>query len=111
VQKAELERLKIQLDAAKNQDDRHFILSKIDRLESDVVYESYEWLKMVFSIYSSDSDYTDQQKASYWKYEGQQAVENHDTKKLFQAINKLGGLKIKSVSESVSMTLADLKKF
>ncbi len=110
-QKAEYERLKNQLNTSRNQDDRQFIMSKMDRLESEVVYSSFEWLKMIFAIYSTRTDYTDQQKAAFWKNEGQRAVQNHDTAKVLQAINYLANLKMRSASESVSMTLADLKKF
>lgn len=110
-QKSEYERLRRQLNNMRNAEDRGYLMSKLDRLESDVVYSSFDWLKMIFAIYSTRTDYTDPQKAAFWKSEGQRAVQNHDSANVLKAINMLGSLRIRSASESVSMTLADLKKY
>lgn len=84
----------------------------MDRLESDVVFSNFDWLKMIFlANYAMSSDYTDRQKAEFWKGEGQKAIQSRDTAKLLQAINRLGELRQRSASESVSIQLADLKKY
>ena len=111
-QKTAYQKLKSQYEAARDPDSKQFILGKMDRLESDVVFSNFDWLKMIFlANYAMSSDYTDRQKAEFWKSEGQKAIQNRDTAKLLQAINRLGALRQRSASESVSIQLADLKKY
>ena len=100
-----------QYDAAKDPDRKQFLISKMDSLETDVVVNNFDWLKMIFlAYYASSTSYTNRPKAEYWKSEGKKAIQNEDTIKLSEAINKLYSLLQRSVSESVNVTLADLKK-
>lgn len=111
-QKMAFQRLRRQYETAKDQDSKHFIMSKMDRLESDVVFSNFDWLKRIYlANYAMSSNYTDQQKAEFWKSEGQKAIQSRDTGKLLQVINRLGALRQRSASESVSTKLADLKKY
>ena len=111
-QRAEYQRLKQQYETTKDPDSKQFIMGKMDRLEADVVYSSFEWLKMIFlQNYAIAMNYTDQQKAEFWKGEGAQAIQNRNIVKLLQVINNLRDLKIRSASESVNVMLSDLKKY
>ena len=110
-QKKAYQNLRRQYDAAKDPDSKQFLIGKMDSLESDVVFNNFDWLKMIFlANYASSTSYTNRPKAEYWKSEGQKAIQNEDRKKLREAINNLNSLIQRSVSESVNVTLADLKK-
>ena len=110
-QKDAYQNLRRQYDAAKDPDRKQFLISKMDSLETDVVVNNFDWLKMIFlANYASSTSYTNRPKAEYWKSEGKKAIQNEDTIKLSEAINKLYSLLQRSVSESVNVTLADLKK-
>lgn len=109
-QKSNYQDLKKQYDRAKDPYTKEYLLGKMDRLESEVVYNSLEWLTRIFMSYNASSNYSDQQKASYWKEEGKRAIANQNKSRLLQAINSLCNLTIKSASESINVTLADLKK-
>lgn len=103
--------LRSQYDRANGSDSKEFIMGKLDRLESDVVLNNIEFLKLIyFANYASSMGYTDLQKATYWKGEAQKAISSNNKAALMQAISNLSGLKIKTAGEAVRASLADLKK-
>lgn len=110
-QVSDYEDLRRQYDNAKSPDTKEFILGKMDRLESDVVFNSFDFLKMIFyANYASSSNYSDLHKAAYWKGEAQKAISGGNKNALLQAINNLSFLQIRTAGEAARVNLADLKK-
>ena len=105
-------KLRKQLDGAKNPDSRKFIIRKIDDLEGDVVFNSFDWLKMMYYDWHDSSDaFTDLNKTSYWKTEARNAIQKHDTEKLKEAYRALWRIRKKSANQSISAKTADLRKY
>ena len=105
------EEMRRQYDNAKGVDTKEFMLGKLDRFESDVVFDSFEFLKMIYRAnYASSLTYVDRQRASYWKGEAKKAISTENKSLLLQAINKLESLKITTAGEAARVSLADLKK-
>jgi len=103
--------LRAQYDRANGADSKEFILGKLDRLESDIVLNNIDYLKLIYLAgFASISSYTDMQRAAYWKSEANKAIASNNKSALMQAINNLSGLKIKTAGEAARTTLADLKK-
>lgn len=105
------EEMRKQYDNAKGADTKEFMLNKLDRLESDIVFNSFEFLKMIYyANHASSVSYVDMHRANYWKEEAQKAISEGNKTLLLQAINNLGSLRIKTAGEAVRVNLADLKK-
>ena len=103
--------LRAQYNRANGVESKNFILGKLDRLESDVVLNNIEFLKLIYlANFASSLSYTNMQRAAYWKDEANKAIASNNKQALMQAINNLSGLKIKTAGEDVSSSLADLKK-
>ncbi len=104
-------KLRKQLDAARNSDSKKYIFRKLDDLENEVVINSFDWLKKTYHGYYDASDaFTDLNKASYWKTEARNAIQRHDTKKLYEALDALWKIRKRSVNQAVSAKIADLRK-
>ena len=58
---------------------------------------------------NDDVQYTDPQKASYWKTQATNAIREKDTGKLRQAIFELLGLRVNSANDSINSVMADLR--
>ena len=66
---------------------------------------------MYYSWHDSSDEFTNLQKASYWKGEARDAIQRRDFSKLWKAYSELWSLRIKTANEAISLELADLKKF
>jgi len=110
-QQKEFETLKAQLNKAKDPDSRKFVINKMDRLDTNVLNNSFEWLQSIFFYYDhAFIAYTDPQKADYWKNEARKAISAGDANALKAALIRLQNLRLQSASESQNVVLADLVK-
>ncbi|MBR4667816.1 MAG: hypothetical protein IKO76_03575, partial [Butyrivibrio sp.] len=109
--KAMLQELKGQLNSVRDTDSKRFVKDKIDDLHGIVISNSFEWLRNIYMLVYEGGFvvFTDKQKAEYWKSQARTAIANNDKNGLRNAIIQLQNLKLSTVGESNSSSLADLR--
>lgn len=110
-QKSQLQELKNQMNAVRDSDSKRFVKDKINDLHGFVISNSFEWLRNIYMLIYEGGFvvFTDKQKAEYWKNQARTAIARNDTSGLRNAIIELQNLKLSTVGESNSSSLADLR--
>lgn len=110
-QKKELQELKRQMDAEKDQEVRKYIADRIASLSNYVFNNSFEWLKKNYILIHEGGwvRYTNNQKAEYWKEKAREAISKSELYGLRSALIELQKIEIDTVGMSNKSTHADLK--
>lgn len=110
-QKKHFNELSNSYDAADNEANRQYYYDEMDSEILDVMLDSFEYLGNFYlnNFDNDDVQYTDPQKASYWKTQATNAIREKDTGKLRQAIFELLGLRVNSANDSINSVMADLR--
>ncbi len=98
-------------DTAENEANRQYYYDEMDNKVLEVMLDSYEYLGNFYlnNLADEDVQYTDSQKASYWKTQAMNAIREKNTGKLRQAIDALLDLRVNSANDSINSVMADLK--
>ena len=77
----------------------------------DVMLDSLEYLGNFYlnNLNDDSVQYTDSQKASYWKTQAINAIKENNIDKLRQAVFGLLSLRVNSANDSINSVMADLK--
>ena len=110
-QKKHFNELSNSYDAADNEANRQYYYDEMDSEIVDVMLDSFEYLgNFYFNNFENDTvQYTDPQKASYWKTQATNAIREKNIGKLRQAIFELLDLRVNSANDSINSVMADLR--
>lgn len=110
-QKRHFKDLAASYESADNEANRQYYYDEMSSEHFDVIIDSFEYLGNFFlgALNGDDVQYTDPQKASYWKTQAMNAIREKKTGKLREAVFELLGLRVNSANDSINSVMADLK--
>lgn len=97
-------------ELAETSEEKSFIANKMSNLGFEAMTTNYGWLKSFFSIVLSkpETNYTNAQKAEYWKSQAYLAMDSKNATQLRKAVFELLELMTSSANQAVSAFGADL---
>ena len=97
--------------SADNEANRQYYYDEMDSEILDVMLDSLEYLGNFYlnNLNDDSVQYTDSQKASYWKTQAINAIKENNINKLRQAVFGLLSLRVNSANDSINSVMADLK--
>ena len=95
---------------ADNSDEKSFIANKMSSLGFETMTTNYNWLKLFFSnvLCKPDTQYTNAQKAEYWKSQAYLAMDSQNAVQLRKAVFELLDIMTSSSNQAISTFGADL---
>lgn len=109
-EKSEFQELCDSYEASENDANRQYYYDEMSSKNLEVIMNSFEFLgNFYLGILNESSDYTDMQKAEYWKTQAQNAIRSQNVGELRQAVLELLSLKANSANGSINSVMADLK--
>lgn len=97
-------------ELAETAEEKSFIADKMSNLGFEAMTTNYDWLKAFFSVVLSkpETQYTNAQKAEYWKSQAYLAMDFQNATQLRKAVFELLDLMTSSANQAVSAFGADL---
>ena len=98
-------------ESADTDANRQYYYDEMSSEHFDVIVDSFEYLGNFYLgvLAGEDVQYTDYQKASYWKTQALNAIKEKNVGKLRQAVFELLGLRVNSANDSINAVMADLR--
>ena len=109
-EKSEFQELYNSYEASENDANRQYYYDEMNSKNFEVITNSFEFLgNFYLGVLHNSYDYTDAQKAEYWKTQAQNAIRSQNVGDLRQAVFELLGLRANSANGSINSVMADLK--
>lgn len=110
-QKKHFKDLAASYESADNEANRQYYYDEMSHEHFDVIVDSFEYLATFFlGVLNGDNvQYTNSQKASYWKTQATNAIKEKNTGKLREAVFELLALRVNGANDSINSVMADLK--
>ena len=95
---------------AETAEEKSFVANKMSNLGFQAMTTNYNWLKTFFTVVlcKPETQYTNAQKAEYWKSQAYLAMDSRNATQLRKAVFELLDLMTSSASQAVSAFGADL---
>ncbi len=109
--KEQFEELEYEYKNSYSEEEKQYVLDKMDKLKAVTLLNSFEFLRSIFTVVLArpEHEYVNRQKAEYWKTQAYEAINNNNVAQLRNAFIELMNLQPNTANNSFAgLNLADL---